>query len=559
MKAAWLLVVFSLLPASARAITMEEARTAQVEIRAIVPYFNTRTGWALDPEKVFVYDSVMPLAGGLAGEPSRIEEDARGILATSNAAGKDSFGTWYDDPAGEYCLILLSGRGLAQAGPLRSSLFAHELFHCYQHAASAPVGLGSVAKWITEGQAEWAGETYANDRVRSSAWFDTFLASGFMSLYERDYDAMPFYAHAFFRLGTTLWPRLLRMVRTGVDAESFEQAFYSPAEDENLQTWPMSIWRDETKGRDWTIVLPGGGSSAQEFPRETLRAGDIREFDAATVQHFTLNLRDNKMYRVRLTGAYGGLSAELLTGGAIDERLSPGSTAAFCFSSDFDCRCPNGGPPIDEFRQLGRDRIDIAVTAGPRGPGRIEIVESDPTCCGGAEGSVDPGLVGTWELVPNDYANVVFASPSGCVATGRGNHTMIIRSNGGVLRTTSLTSEQRCETGSFSRITSEHVLGSSVMCMRSTAGPGEALAFYTVQSDTHMTDFINSMGAVSQPYNSEGPREPPSLAPYVGSWIGANRELRGSYLLDGDVLVIRSAATSMPGARGARRYTRVSH
>jgi hypothetical protein len=537
------------------AITEPTARALQAEIRAMVPVFNSRTGLSLDATRVHVHFDGMPLSGDLAGEPGRVNDPELDLYATSNAVSMTSGGNWRDDPAGGDCLIVFSRAGSTLTGVTRTSILAHELFHCYQHHAAAPTGLTGVGRWIIEGQAEWAGEMHANDAGRADRWFAIFLNSGSLSLYDRDYDAMPFFAHVFNRVGVNLWRRLLDMVRVRENAPAFLQAI--PSTDlATLQTWPMGLWQDDSKGPDWTTVMPGAPEVLVEYPRETLRAGDTREFDAATPQHFTVSLRENKLYRVRLQGAQGGLSSDTVAGAVVDERLTEGVSRLFCFSSEFDCRCPGGGEPLETFTQLGRDTLDVAVTAGASGTGRIEIEEFEPTCCG-SPGALPPEWVGTWMLDVSAYAELALGPTSStCSTEGEGSQTMLIRSDGGVSRTTAVTTRQTCVVSGMTRTTSERTEGNSTMCMRVGTTAGGPTAFYRVLSDTHYTTVTGPDGRTSQPYNRGGPAEPPSLAPYVGTWGDPSRELRGSYFLMGDELILRNDSSGL--STGARRYVRSS-
>jgi hypothetical protein len=549
-------VAFAFLSQNAFAVTESVGRAIQTEIRSMVPTFNARTGIALSPDSVHVHFDGVPLSGELAGEPGRVNDPARDLFATSSAVGDDGTGAWQDDQAGGHCLIVFSDAGAALTGVARTSIFAHELFHCYQHAAAAPVGLAGVGRWMTEGQAEWAGEMHATDATRSSYWLTEFLNTGSLSLFSRDYDAMPFFAHIYNRLGDVIWRRMIQMIRAATDTAAFNQAIYMPAELDTLQTWPMGLWMDETKGPDWVTTVPGNPAVFTEYSRESLQAGDVREIEAATPQHFTVRLRENKMYRIRLNRAHGGLSTDTVTGTTISQRLTEGDSQVFCFSSEFECRCPGGQRPSNEYTQLGRDAIDVAITSESSGLGRIEIEEFEPTCCG-SEGTLPPEFVGTWELDVNAYARIAMgADTSSCAVSGTGYQTMRIDSRGGVTRSTAVTSTRVCTVGTRMLTSSEVTRGSSTMCMRVGTTAGGPTAFYTVSSDTHMTDFIQSDGRITQPYNEDGPAEAPSIAPYVGRW-GDGRELRGSYTLGVDELVLRSSSTApLSGAR--RLYTRTS-
>jgi hypothetical protein len=540
---------------SAHALSASDARGIERSIREIIPFFNARTGVTLAPESIHVYYEGLPLAGPLALEPAIVNEPARDLVATAYSVSADATGAWETNPAGGNCLIILSNGALALTGSMRVSIFAHELFHCYQYSVAAPTGLNTIGRWIVEGQAEWAGEMYANDAFRSSYWFGVFLGLGDLSLFNRDYDAIPFYAHIYNRVGEGVWRRMIQMIRIGTDTAAFNQAIYPSTELNVLQTWPMGIWRDPSKGSDWVTSVPGNPEVSVEFPRQSVRAGDVREFDAATVQHFRVRMRENKMVRIRLRNAHGGLSSETITGTVIDQRLTEGDSQAFCFSSDFNCRCPNAALPSNPYTQLGRDYLDVAITSGASGTGSIEIEEFEPTCCG-AEGTLPPQFVGTWRLDVGAYADLAFPpiNPD-CRTNGSGSQIMQIDSRGGVTRTTNIRVESSCPYGPGFRTNAEVTQGTSTMCMRIGTTAGGDTAFYTVRSDSHFTDFINSMMEVSQPYNRDGPAEPPALAPYVGRW-GTERELRGSYQLNDGELLLRQAASG--SSRGARRYLRIS-
>ncbi len=110
-----------------------------------------------------------------------------------------------------------------------------------------------------------------------------------------------------------------------------------------------------------------------------------------------------------------------------------------------------------------------------------------------------------------------------------------------------------------------HLIGTVIASSGGEEGGSEAVRgrrpdeiprlFGLVWTDSHITDFIQNDGSVSQPYNEDGPAEAPSIAPYVGRW-GDGRELRESYSLAGDELVLRPASTEV--SSGARLYIRTS-
>lgn len=545
----------------AQSITPEIALRVQNEIRAFVPAINALTRVSLDPNTVFVYDGVAPLDEALLHEwRDRLPNPEVDVEAMSIAVGRDATGRWVDEHQGGFCLILIDDEGLAETGRSWDSLKVHELFHCYQHwVLRDSGGTFGVARWIIEGQAEWASETLVGGSHRSLDLFNDYLSLGSISLFDRTYDAFPFYSHLLARDGN-LWSRVLEVIKRRDDAPVF---LGLTERTPDLVTWPMGLWRDPTRSAEWMSHVPGNPEPSATFPQITLRAGDVRSVFSVTPYHFVVRPNLNKIVTIRVRDSFGAVYTDSLSGAAVEDRVS-GSTfeKSYCIGEEFQCQCPGGGPPVDTFVDLGRDSIDVALTARPGATGQVEVIERDLNCCADS-GSVPAEWVGSWELDPEHYLNAVYPPQSFCSTTVSGTQTMQIYSNGMVSRTSSnLTSTQVCREGTPRETRSHQITnGSTRACVRTVQRPPIGYQTWTrLMFDTHQTEYTPPLAPGT--VQAFGPGEPPAMRLFVGRWDGVSggaRAYMGSARMEGSDLLIRPADTGpgLPAAPGGRRYRRL--
>ena len=80
-----------------------------------------------------------------------------------------------------------------------NATMAHEMFHCFQFDWARQHGFqmskDNMAGWISEGQAEWVGETLGGPSKTGDYWWKDYLTSYHDSLFGRDYSAVGFYQH----------------------------------------------------------------------------------------------------------------------------------------------------------------------------------------------------------------------------------------------------------------------------------------------------------------------------------------------------------------------------
>jgi hypothetical protein len=266
------------------------------------------------------------------------------------ALGRRVNGAWL--PAGTedgWCVIKIGAHPMREGGPELESVMAHELFHCYEYEVNRHL-TDRGPSWLTEGSAEWVGESYAGplgSNLSRVSWADY---NSTRSLFARSYDAIGFYAHMA-QVGIDPWKRLIPMLRMGSSASAFSRAAAGDDGRYLLDTWPMSWSNLRDFGREWVLDGPGAGDPGSKpfhlvdtgaGGRVRVQAGRGEQrlwgIDVAAIR--AADPEADLILTVDVTG-YGALRwgpAEANT-----DRFGGRFSATYCLAGT--CTCPGGGPP----------------------------------------------------------------------------------------------------------------------------------------------------------------------------------------------------------------------
>ncbi|GAB4199355.1 MAG: hypothetical protein OHK0013_09390 [Sandaracinaceae bacterium] len=542
--------------------TPEQARELEVELRGMTSYFDERTGLTLDPASVHVLDDRMPVSDVVRAAAIPDNPRLLGLAMPVRRVDEDS--EWVYTNHGPDCLIVFTDRGLGASGTARTALLAHELFHCYQFRAAAPLSLlDEYPAWLIEGAAEYAGDVYAAESGNVAGWARAFfsLSNGFHTLFAMRYEGLLVFGHLA-EQGIEPERHALSVLVATSDLTRTERAYQTiemtlPLGSTLSASWATGLWREPERGPRWNLRLPLGVSVGATISQGILAEDVAETIRPAGVIHRILPLRPNRLYWFRTDQVVGGVSGVGLGGERIDDPLGPGFTGPYCYSPDGPCRCADGREIAETHTVSSVDHLEIAAFSGPRRRGSLTVVTTSPACCDGS--GLDPRLVGTWELDLPSYAALFDenTAPAVCTAHAEGTHTMRIDANGGVSRWTSaLVTRQTCEVNRMVRESTWTTDGATTACVQVLESAGGPVLAWNFRSHAHWT--TATPGISGAPGGSEfhldgAYREPANLA----GWPAAERAgvpVRAPFVFeDDDTLVLR------PGdGRGARRYRRRS-
>ena len=219
--------------------------------------------------------------------------------------------------------------------PLWRYLVAHEVWHCMQlDAAPNVVDVISGARWVIEGQAEFASFTIApNDKEWPWA---IWLGEPEIGLLEREYTALGLYAVAE-QSGADVWHRMLDMLGEP-DRDGLELLFGSPAEDA-MTAVARALVREPPLGVAWESTGPGitakRGATLIDAPPGMVETRDFKIVPYASAPiaiAFSGEVLDVEVHgAIGMIGLPGGLTAPVATD----------FTARYCVAGF--CACPDGG------------------------------------------------------------------------------------------------------------------------------------------------------------------------------------------------------------------------
>ncbi len=433
-----------------QALTEAERARFEASIRdVLVPWLNTETGYAMDPNTVHVlgpggltdqideriegamFDAEEPADSGL-----RILGMAFEVEREMNADG--SF-KWVYSPNGTDCVMHFPSAVSSLSIADQLSNRAHELFHCYQYRFW-DVPSRQYPDWLAEGTAAYVEELALDEgTTHGPRRFDAYIGRS-EELFERDYDAMPFFHHVQLT-GANVLSRTPQWVEPD-SAVLFDQ-IVGPLDGRAMYAWASGMWEDPALGPDWDTSIPATPDASVQTPKIVVDAsamGGQRTIPLPQVSptHIEFNLEEDKFYKVTVADAYGKWRNESFDDDGIDESILGEKELVICAGAN--CKCPRGDEPLDDVIELNFSTAKFALAAPPDSTGSIEFREVEPKCC---ETGDDPGngpydeMVGVWELDLDEFRvwGSVLGSEDRCEYATSGEARLEIRPSGRFTKT----------------------------------------------------------------------------------------------------------------------------
>ncbi|MCC7539149.1 MAG: hypothetical protein IT379_23205 [Deltaproteobacteria bacterium] len=320
------------------------------------------------------------------------------------------------------CRIRVGRRVFRVDDRTRTAALAHELFHCFQHAAFTGttgqwLDARARASWMIEGAAAWVGETMAGapTEAASEQWWWSYYAAdprGRWALGSRSFEALGLFAHLDER-GARPWDHVLPIVN--LEPEAAFARLVGPRHDV-LSTWASSTMLRQAWGSAWDQRGPVVRRDAG--PRDPLPRRSTAELPAPL--RIETDARTTTVVEVELVGggdvvlveATGHGRARLAADDAADvawpnagepPREEPRSVRRYLCRADRRCACPDGRVLGAPSGSAPRDaRLVVALAGGSARGSRADVRLLGLTDACRATMPVatpqDPCLVGAWTL-----------------------------------------------------------------------------------------------------------------------------------------------------------------
>lgn len=272
------------------------------------------------------------------------------------------------------CQITIYDEATAQSGLQITALMTHETFHCFQQAIHKTQAVHDAApKWISEGQATWVGLELGGPSPNYERFWDRYLLQPWLSLTERAYDAVGFYAHLQ-ETGTDPWTVFRPMLEAGTNSMA---AYLAAGADSEafVDSWASGVLREGSPGSAWNTTGPGITQNA--YTPVTYGVGDGSSYNLS--QPFFSN--DIDWYDLDVDIVEIDIDGHArLRDGALDLPIH--GTVRFCVEGH-DCakKCPDGSdpPPTDG---TVKQRIALAESGGSEGlVGHLRGLNLDEDAC----------------------------------------------------------------------------------------------------------------------------------------------------------------------------------
>ena len=323
------------------------------------------------------------------------------------------------------CVIVVSKTGDALSEADARLMMAHEAWHCYQGQIEGlqRSWFNRPAPWITEGQAEWVGDSLEPDApVAQGAW-PGYLPEPERPLFKRAYAAVGFYSQLD-SSGTDPWTVLKDML----DAKDNTTAFAAAHADGDafLDQWASGFLRDASRGQAWDITGPGVTQDrADPVPIMLTNDFEVTQSIPAYTDEISVFAQTPDVLTVSGTGHVR------LSDAAGHDYVGGGD---FCML-DTGCDCPDNTSD-ETLPPLAADSAAFALTAGTADA----VAKLDGTKLSDFCSKVDltGNWTGTWAISPN-------------FGTANGGFTMTITQKGSAFSgTTSVTGPTCVRTGNVS-------------------------------------------------------------------------------------------------------------
>jgi hypothetical protein len=242
----------------------------------------------------------------------------------------------------DHCIVELNSDYFKDLKALDAGRYGFSIsmaaFNCFL-ATAAYYGPSVRAPYVEQGLTAWASATVSQEVLGgpgtavAGAW-DDYLEGPTISLYQRTWDAIGFYAQL--NEIETMWQFVDPMLR----ADGAENAFYvSGARDPKFAArWAAGYFRDSSYGPDWDILGPG--ATPAKSPPADIGVANGQETDVAA-----------DALTVSISNAISTADVTYITG--TDLRIADGSLdnvihsdelettkKAYCTKDGGDCKCP---------------------------------------------------------------------------------------------------------------------------------------------------------------------------------------------------------------------------
>ncbi len=311
-------------------------------------------------------------------DPQRAGNDADAYVDPVNASGMIE-----GQPA--LCPIFLKQSVFQNPNDYAADfILAHEVMHCFQADILGDVYvLDTSPGWIIEGQAEWAGLTYADqassgiDAIAGEWWQQWFDYNNRQTpLFQRSYDAVGYYS-LLDKAGVSPWDVFTPMLQKVQNNLAAYQVGASQAGETLLDDWAAGNELDPSLGMDWNLTGPGINRIALQtnIPAIIMGNGDMQMLNAAPFTDTNVDITSQAdVLEVAGTG-----HIRLIDTGQT-ERLNDAANGFYC-TKQGGCMCPSDslydGPPLQDLTGL----IRLAVTGGTDGAAGAVMAISLETYC----------------------------------------------------------------------------------------------------------------------------------------------------------------------------------
>lgn len=268
----------------------------------------------------------------------------------------------------------------------------HEVFHCFQFHAHPPgrrADVMAMPPWLLEGAATWWGlrPQRAATLAEKRHYFLRYVSSPRLTLFNRDYDAFPFFVHLdTLRSAPPLPPRILGVMTLG--SEQALAALTAPTP-ELGNSW-ASRTRGQTTDPLWSLPAPYHSPAAEPWRRPFAPPAMTLELAVGEARLDEINVTALTAW---LVDAEGLGRLRFGSGMASWDRPQP-----FGFCRAEGCRCPPGAVLRPGTIPTEAPTLELAFAA-IAAPARTVVrpLTEEERCV--PEDAVDPCLLGApWHL-----------------------------------------------------------------------------------------------------------------------------------------------------------------
>jgi|GEM_PF-6762112 len=413
---------------------MDMTDPLQREVLRLIPIMEERIGRPLTMP-VVIWNFGRGLSDELEAERARVESSAAAWVSPARIGADEKWERDLALPPANACLIQFNTWGYAQTGAVLTTILSHEIYHCFQFSlVGFQAAVSVLPSWITEGQAAFAGQYFANGSVHDiPSWHDYF--TGTMAITDMSYGSIGIYATVHDMDARDVFEFMDHLVSAHAENSWIKlSTLLSPTEKANIasKSKRFSDW-----GQNYDInfpeipndvYIPSSYEGELDLPQETPAIQSM-------IRHHRYSIPVNKVIQIATdAGVYGRIRIMKGDGTEVlDQEVTPTTPIKICRGDR--CGCPSGNPAYDVFR-IDNDAValNVFMTGFENSSGKINFNEVPPGCCPSSRG-LDSRFVGTWELDINEFAEAAKPPTSNPVTSFfRGSHTVRINPSGEIVR-----------------------------------------------------------------------------------------------------------------------------